>query len=476
MDQHERHQRKSYRALAKPLLLAMGLLPALAGAQTLEFKQAVQTALSQNPELNIAKAQIDQAEAAVRQAEGNKLPRVNLSLTAVHTNDALSAFGLKLGQRQATFDDFGAGDFLNAMSTGGNPLPIAPEKLNKPDAVTNFNPRVELLVPVYNGGMVQAYVDTAKAYVRAAQSGDRHARQQLVKHVLMAYQGVHTARAYIKVAKEAEQAAEEYVRITEKLHKQGMAVKSDVLSAKVNLEDVRVKLAEAKNAEAAALDQLHLLLGKPLEEPMDVGAPVLPGLLDGSDVELRARARDNHPGLQAMRHQVEAAGAQVNVARAGAKPQFNVMTKYDWNSDSLGLDAGSYTVAGVLSWTAFDGGSTHAGIDRAQAQRAELVAKLRQAEEGVGYQVTEAKRKALEADTRIAARKVAVEQATEAQRLVKKRYENGVGTLIELLAAQAQLDKARADQIAAEYELAVNRAELKRAAGVLAAEQLSEKN
>jgi outer membrane protein len=111
-------------------------------------------------------------------------------------------------------------------------------------------------------------------------------------------------------------------------------------------------------------------------------------------------------------------------------------------------------------------------VDRAQAQRAELLAKLRQAEEGVGYQVTEAKRKALEAESRIAARTVAVEQAGEAQRLVKKRYENGVGTLIELLAAQAQLDKARADQIAAQYELAVNRAELKRAAGVLAAEQI----
>jgi outer membrane protein TolC len=463
--------------LARPsqgaaILLLTGLFPILAAGQPIDFKQAVEIALSQNPELGIAKAQIEQAEAAVRQAEGNKLPRVNLSLTGVRTNDALSAFGLKLGQRQATFDDFGAGDFLGAMNTGGNPLPIAPDKLNHPDAVTNYNPRVELLVPVYNGGMVQGYVDTAKAYTRAAQSGDRHARQQLIKHVLMAYQGVHTARAYIKVAKEAAQAAEEYVRLSEKLLAQGMAVKSDVLSAKVNLEEVRLKVAEAKNAEAAALDQLHLLLGKPLEEPLEVGAPVVPGMLDGNDVELRTRARDNHAGLQAMRHQVDAAGAQVNVARAGAKPQFNVMAKYDWNGDTPGFDAGAYTVAGVLSWSAFDGGATQAGVDRAQAQRAELVAKLRQAEEGVGYQVTEAKRKALEAEARIAARKIAVEQAAEAQRLVKNRYENGVGTLIELLAAQAQLDKARADQIAAEYDLAVNRAELKRAAGVLAAEQI----
>lgn len=472
MNTHDHRQPIAPRVWIRPLALLIGLLPGLAGAQTLDFKQAVAIALSQNSELDISKAQIDQAEAAVRQAEGNRLPRVNLSLTAVHTNDALSAFGLKLGQRHATFDDFGAGDFLNAMGTGGNPLPIAPDKLNHPDAVTNYNPRVELLVPVYNGGMVQGYVDTAKAYTRAAQSGDRHARQQLIKHVVMAYQGVHSARAYIKVAKEAEQAAEEYARITEKLHKQGMAVKSDVLSAKVNLEEARVKLAEAKNAEAAALDQLHLLLGKPLEEALDVGAPVVPGMLDGTDVELRARARENHAGLQAMRHQVDAAGAQVNVARAGAKPQFNVLAKYDWNGDTPGFDAGAYTVAGVLSWTAFDGGTTKAGVDRAEAQRAELVAKLRQAEEGVGYQVTEAKRKALEAEAKIAARDVAVEQAAEAQRLVKKRYENGVGTLIELLAAQALLDKARADRIAAQYELAVNRAELKRAVGVLAAEQI----
>ena len=439
---------------------------------TLDFRQCVQMALEQNPELGISKAQVQQAEAAVRQAQGNKLPRVNLSLTGVHTNDALSAFGLKLGQRQATFNDFGAGEFLNALNTGGNPLPIAPAGLNEPEGVTNFNPRIELLVPVYNGGLVQSYVDTAQSYVKAAQSGDRLARQQVIKNVLMAYQGVHAARAYIKVAQEGEQAAEEYVRISEKLYKQGMAVKSDILSAKVSLEEVRIKLMEARNAEAAALDQLHLLLGKPLETPLEVGVPVMPTMLAGTDLELRNQARANHAGLMALRHQIDGAGAQVTGAKAGKKPQFNVMLRQDWNSDSLGFDAGSYTLAGVLSWSAFDGGTTAAAIDRAEASRSELLAKLKQAEEGVGYQVTEARRKALEAESRIAARQVAWEQATEAQRLIKKRYENGVGTLIELLAAQAQLDKANADLVAARYELAIQRVELKRSAGVLSVEEI----
>jgi len=440
-----------------------------ATAEKLEYKQCVAIALAQNPELAISRAQIEQAEAAVRQAQGNKMPRVNLSLTATRSNDALNAFGMKLGQRNATFGDFGAGEFNPANP---NVLAVTPRDLNHPDAVNNFNTRIEVLVPVYNGGMVQSYVDTAKAYVRAAQSGDEVARQQLAKHVLMAYQGVHTARAYIKLAAEARVAAEEYVRISDKLHKQGMAVKSDVLSAKVNLEDVKVKGVEAKNAEAAALNQLALLMGKSLDDPLDVGAPVTPEMLAGSPADLRAQALNEHAGLRALRNQVEGAGAQVGAARAGKKPQFNVMLRQDWNDENLGLDASSYTVAGVFSWSAFDGGVNNANIDRAAAQRAELVAKLRQAEEGIGYQVTDARRKALEAEEKIVAREAGVEQAMEAQRLVKKRYENSMATLIELLGAQAQLDKANADLVAARYELAVNRAELKRSVGVLTADSL----
>jgi outer membrane protein TolC len=162
----------------------------------------------------------------------------------------------------------------------------------------------------------------------------------------------------------------------------------------------------------------------------------------------------------------------VEAARASYRPQFNVMLRGDANDEDMEMGATSYTVAGVLSWTAFDGGITKAGVDRAEAQRTELAAKLRQAEDGIGFQVGDARRKALEAEGKIAARETAVEQATEAQRLVKKRYENGVATLIELLSAQAQLDKARGDLVAARYELAVNRAELKRAVGVLSAEQL----
>lgn len=458
-------------SVSRWLVLAVGLsLVSLhASAATLDFNECVDAALAQNLDLAVSRSQVEQAEAAVRQAQGNHWPRLNLSLTATRSNDALNAFGLTLSQRNATFGNFGAGEF-----NPSNPavLSVAPHDLNYPGTVTNYNPRIELLIPVYSGGMVQAYVEQARAYVRAAQSGDQLARQRVVKQVLMAYQGVHTARAFIKVTDEGRTAAEEFVRMTGQMIKQGMAVKSDVLSAQVNLDDIKLKQVAATNAESAALDQLHLLLGMPLDEPLDVGPAVMPSALEGDSASLRRQALAGNEGLQAMRHQLDAARAAVNAAGAAGRPQFNVMMRRDYNDKDLGFNASSYTVAGVMSWTAFDGGTVHAARDRAEGQRIELAARLRQAEEGVGYQVGEAWRRASEAEIGIEARTQSAENAAEAQRLVKRRYENGIATMIELLAAQAQLDKTRADLVAAQYELAVQRAELKLAVGVLDAGHL----
>ncbi len=425
-----------------------------AGAETLNFKQCTEAALSQNPDMAISRAQIEQAEAAVREAKGNRMPRLNLSMTASRTNDALNVFGTKLTQRRVL------------------PADMADPTLNNPSPVNNFNSRIELLIPVYNGGQVESYVRQAQAYTRAAQSGDRVARQKLVKQVLMAYQGIHTARAYIKVASEGQAAAEESVRITEKLHKQGMAVKSDILTARVSLEDMRIKLIEARNAEATALDQLKLLMGRPLGGPLNVADPVSPTLMTGDDAALRKQAAETHPGLRALREQVDAARAAVEAARAGKSPQFNVSLRQEWNDRTLGFDSNATMMAGVLSWNAFDGGTLQAGVDRAEARRSELAARLRQTEDGIGFQATDARRKALEAEERVAVRQLSVEQAEEARRLVKMRYENGVAPLIELLSAQAQLNKTRADLVAARYDLAVTRAELKLAVGVLEPEQI----
>ena len=340
-------------------------------AETLDFNQAVARALMQNPDIRAATAQIGQAEAAVRQASGSRLPKVTASLNLTRTDDALNAFGLKLSQRKATFNDFGAGEF-----TGPSALDVAPHNLNYPDPVNNFNPRLELQLPLYTGGMIEGYGEQAKATLRAARQGDVLARQRVTLDVLRAYEAVHTARAYVAVSKQAAGAAESYVKTIAKLLKGGVVVKSDLLSAQVHLADIKVKQTQAENAVQQALDQLHLLLGMPLDAPLEVGAPVEVKPLEGNVKGYQEEAVKSNPGLAALRNQIEASEAGIKVARSSKYPQVGLLARADWNDSNLGFDAHSYTVGGQLSWQVFDGGVTDSAVARAQAGRNELAAKL----------------------------------------------------------------------------------------------------
>ncbi|MBU1665661.1 MAG: TolC family protein, partial [Gammaproteobacteria bacterium] len=88
------------------LSLLLGLLWSNASAEVVSLRQAGVAALNQNSELAVSQARVAQAESGLKQADGARLPRVNVSLNATHTNDALSAFGLKLGQERISAADF----------------------------------------------------------------------------------------------------------------------------------------------------------------------------------------------------------------------------------------------------------------------------------------------------------------------------------------------------------------------------------
>ncbi|OIO82144.1 MAG: hypothetical protein AUJ90_02955 [Gallionellaceae bacterium CG1_02_60_948] len=442
------------------------LLWCMAGAASgADLQQCVSIALRQNPDILASQFQLAQAEAALSQAQGQRLPKLNASITATRSNDALNAFGLKLSQRNVTFNDFGLSEYTGIGT-------VAPTAVNEPNPVNNYNPRLELQIPLYNGGMIAGYVDQARAYVKAAQAGDQAARQRVIFQVIQAYQGAHTAHAYVNVAQQAHAAAEAYVKTTQNLLNEGVVVRSDLLFAQVNLANVQVNLEEARRGEAAAIDQLHLLLGLSLDEKLEIGPDFTPAALGGKVAELQDEAVAANPGILALRNQLDAAGAGVKVASADYYPHLNAVIRKDWNAPAFQQFASSYTVAGVLSWQIFDMGVTRGAVGRAEASRAELQARLKQAEEGVRFQVIDAWRGSAEAESRVNARTAAVAQAEEAQRLVAKRYENGVTTMVEVLAAQAQLDQARAEQVAAHYQLTMQRSALRLAVGKLDGEQL----
>ncbi|WP_437556664.1 TolC family protein [Acidithiobacillus sulfuriphilus] len=447
--------------LAAAATFSLAGIAAIAPAQAVDFTQCVDLALKQNPQILGARAQVAEARGGIREARGHLLPKLSASFTASESNNALTVFGMKLSQRQATFNDFGAGQF-----TGPSALGVAPNNLNHPGSYNNYGTRFKLDVPIWNGGAIWGRLDQAQAMLKAAQSGDEMAKQQLIFALLQAYEGVRAADAAIMVGEKAKTAAESAVKTTQSLLQRGVVVKSDLLSAQVHLEETELALQHAQDAKANALEGLAILIGWPADKPLTVDAPVQPAA-PGADLPvLQAQALANNAGIQALQHQVKAAQAGITVARAAYLPHVNAMAIQEWNGSTLGNAVPSYTLAGVVSWDVLDfarGG----GMDQADAKRQQSLATLQEAQDHLRLQVAQDWRSAREAARRVQVRKLAVQQMEEAQRLIRLRYENGVETITGLLRGQAELDQVRADLVEAHYQEAVARGALLLALGKL---------
>jgi outer membrane protein TolC len=451
-------------------ILISGLATSAHAAQ-LDFKTCVETALGQNPEMDVSQYRLQQAKYALAEADANRMPQITASMTGTNSNNAMNVFGMKLGQRQAALADFGFNNKTAVAFNNGN-WDYEPDDLNNPGSYTDFNTRLEVMIPVWNGGRVSSYQNQAKAMIKAAQHGDKAVQQYLTYNVYQAYEGVHTARAFVSVAEQAVKASESYVRTTKNLVEQGVVVRSELLSANVHLSEAKTALEQAQTQEQIALDNLRTLMALDQNAPLDVGPRIDISLPSDSLPELTNMATSTNPRLEATREESLSKRAAIDASKADQYPNFNIMVRGDTYDENLGFDSQSYTVAGVVSWKITDFGVTANKVDRARALASEKQAALRSQENQTRLAVLKAWRTLQVAEKQVTSNQLAVKQAEEAQRLIMKRYKGGIATMTEVLASQAQLDKARANLVNAVFEKNIQKATLRLETGTMSVEQL----
>jgi len=103
---------------------------------------------------------------------------------------------------------------------------------------------------------------------------------------------------------------------------------------------------------------------------------------------------------------------------------------------------------------------------------AEKQAAVRSQENQTRHAILKAWRTLQVVERQVYSHQLAVEQAEEAQRLILKRYKGGIATMTEVLASQAQLDKARAELVQSLYEQNIQKAKLRLETGSMRLDQL----
>jgi outer membrane protein TolC len=144
------------------------------------------------------------------------------------------------------------------------------------------------------------------------------------------------------------------------------------------------------------------------------------------------------------------------------------MGQVDWNSDRFaGDDAKSWAVMAVLQWNLFDGLATRSNVRQAAAAAGKVRALEEQMRSAVQLEVRKAYYDLEASQDRLATSASSVQEAEEGLRIVQRRYEVGMTTLVDVLGAENALIRARTNALQALYDNNIAAAELKLASGSL---------
>lgn len=431
-------------------LVSLAAVLSLFAGEPLTLEQAIETALKNNPGLKAVDAQVEEARAGMTRSSSGFLPKVTVSETWSRSDNALMVFGTKLNREIVGLPDF------------------APDAINHPEPLSNYNTRLAVIQPVFNGGKEYTGVRQARLVRDAAEQDRERTRQETAFKVIKAYYGVLLAKEYHRVALQSLETSSANVRLADARYKAGAVLQSDLLRARVQEAEVKEMLTRSGNGVQLAAANLNFVLGVPQDASYEPAGELTARERANELAALSGGALTKRPDLAALELNRKSAEAGVSQARADYVPSLNLMGQADWNSARFGGDdAKSWAVMAVLQWNLFDGLVTQANVRQAAARADRMRALEEQMRSAVELQVKQAYYDLEASIDRIQTASSSVQEAEEGLRIVQKRYEAGMTTLVDVLGAESALIRARTNALQALYDNNVADAELKLAEGIL---------
>lgn len=381
----------------------------------LTLEEALQDAAANNRQLNISKLDEKAGQSNYSATTAYFLPQVNVSYSAFTTNNPLNAFGFKLQQQVITQEDFN------------------PKLLNEPSATPDFMTQVSVQQPLLNLDLMymrKAVLKQSEALSHKTTRLNDYLQFQ-VKDAYLQLELLYRTRKVLEASLTSFKAL---YRFTKDRYDQGLVQKPDLLNTEVLVKTAENNIADAESGIQALSDRLSLLMGR---EPGQVYT--LTG--EAEEVALAGDSLpDNRPDFQAMEAAIASLDYSIRSNKAGMLPRINAFGNYQWHDKSLLGFGGDGYLAGIqLSWDLFKGNSVKNKTASLAIERQKMEEELLKQKEESRSDIRKALRQYNDAAKTIARRKLAVEAAAEAFRVLQNRYNQGLVNTTDVLAAQSQV-------------------------------------
>nr|WP_322683415.1 TolC family protein [Nostoc sp. DedQUE07]MDZ8128921.1 TolC family protein [Nostoc sp. DedQUE07] len=397
----------------------------LQGNQPITLAQALELARRNNRDLQVSLLELERNRAVLREAQAALLPTLGLSTD------------LTRGQSSS-------GQLQNELS--------GPFAANQDRPSTSFSGQAQLSYNLYSSGRVQASIRAAEEQVRYYELAVETQSETIRLNVATDYYNLQQADEQVRISQSAVVNSEASLRDAEALERAGVGTRFDVLRSQVNLANAQQNLTNARSQQLISRRQLATRISLPQGINISAADPVqLAGLWNPTLEQSIVLAYQNRPELQQFLAQRNTSEQQRRQALAELGPQVSLVASYDlldqFNDNVSVTDGYSFGVRATLSL--FDGGAARA---RASQQRANIaIAETQFAEQRnqIRFQVEQAYSTQQSSLENVQTANTALEQAREALRLARLRFQAGVGTQTDVINSENDLTQAEGNRVTA---------------------------
>lgn len=464
-------------------LLSLALIDAHAAGNSWSLDSLRARAVSNNKSLLMAGQKKVAASYTRKSAATNYLPKVSATGAYMYTSRELS---LLSDEQKHTLSNIGTG--LSAMVPNLAPMSSTINSVGQGvvDALHTDTRNagivaVTLTQPIYMGGKIRAYNKITQYAEEAAGTLYDKELQDIIVDVDEAYWNLVALYSKKKLAEGYKALVDKLEGDVEKLVKEGMATKADLLSVKVKVNEAGVTLIQVNNGIELSRMNLCRICGLDMNEPVEVEDAIdeknqnanIMGQVDmfsSKSDNLVQQAESNRKELQALGLQNRIYDEKIKLARAEYLPKVALMGGYLASNPSVFNSferkmKGMWNVGITLNVPILTWGDRSYKVKSAKAEALMHRYETEEVKEKIELQVNQCRQKLQESMERYQTTLRSVDEAEENLRYANLGMKEGVITLSNVMEAQTAWLKAKSEWVNDQVDVRLANLYLRKAVG-----------
>ena len=407
------------------------VLPLFAGLDDLRLSDAIEIVKRSNLEFQSAKFDEKMKFYEAKAASGMKLGKLEATVSAMRSNDALNVFGFKLQSREATFGDFGAGEF---DPTNPDVLTIEPYDLNYPEARNHYLTKITYSIPLYTSGKIYEYSKIAHELALMSSLDTKKVLQEQIYQVKKAFYDISLIEEYIKNLSLITHNIGVLEKTVAQMKKEGFALESDLLEVQAQSAEANSMFIQAKLNKDLAYQYLSFLLNQ------EVSSIIFQNTLASVKEITKEGVLTSSLDVQKAKMGLDVSKRAVSAQRANFGPSIGGFAEYGSADDKFHFDEEKdfYTVGVQLSWNIFNGGSDYANLERAKVEYLKTQKQVELAKSGTYLKAKKLQTEILSAQEEIKSYQTQYKFASRVYDTYNERYKEGIVPISDVLIKQSK--------------------------------------